>query len=165
MHEWIETITVFDVKDHQAARGVPVELGAYQFIVLVPWHIKKVDSDGLSLNLQFFYSIIDSNSLNVAFNEFFFAITLDETTFANFGITYTDNFKGNLLSRGLASIVACRWLCWISGIRSVRWGGIRWSRFRLGTRLWWTWTSCLLVIFILLNSVDHIRFLKTIVML
>jgi len=57
----------------------------------------------LSLYLEFLDTIVDSNGLDVAFNEFFLTITLDKAALTDLSIPDTYNFECNLFSWWLAS--------------------------------------------------------------
>jgi hypothetical protein len=105
MDQRVKAVSVVKIKDHQNPASIRIKFGPNKLIVLISRHIEEVNCHSLAFDLELFYSVVDADSLNVAINELFLAIALDEAAFSYFGIPNTDDLECDLLCWGLTRVI------------------------------------------------------------
>jgi len=99
MNKCTETVSVVDIVNHDHTSCVLVEFSPNQLIIFISRQVKEVYANILTLKLQLFYTVVDSDCRDVSLNETALAVPLDEAGFTNFRIADGCNFEKNVRRR------------------------------------------------------------------
>ena len=163
-----ERISIIYIKNHNYTLRIAIELFSDQFIIVVARKIKEIDSDILILQLHLLHSIVDPNSWYISLYKSSLTISFDQTWFPYFRVSNTYYFECYVLFHWKESFHRSRIVFLIFWYPGRFW-------ISKGPLLLWVllWVLPLKVIEVVLgrsfllktlNSTDHIRLLKTIIM-
>jgi hypothetical protein len=82
-------VSIIDVKDHNDAAGIFVELGSDHLVVVIAREVEEVDAHFLAKDVELLDTVVDPDGGYVPFHKSAFAISLDQAAFSGFRIANT----------------------------------------------------------------------------